>query len=58
MPYEIRKISEDKGFVTNTKTGRVFSNSPIPLVNAEKQLRLLTAIKKTNWRPRGIKPSE
>jgi hypothetical protein len=56
MPYDIMRISQDKGFVTNTKTGRVFSKSPIPIVNAEKQLRLLKAQK--NFRGRGLKHDE
>jgi hypothetical protein len=58
MPYEISRIGQDKGVVVNTTTGRHFSNSPIPLANAEKQIRLLRAIKMTGWRPTGKKPSE
>lgn len=58
MPYEIVKTGQDKGFVQNTKTGRVYSNSPIPLVNAEKQARLLRAVKATDWRPTGKRRAE
>jgi hypothetical protein len=56
MPYDIVRTGQDKGYVTNTKTGRVFSRSPIPIVNAEKQIRLLRAQK--NFRGRGIKPDD
>ncbi len=58
MPYDIMKTGEGKGMVINTKTGRHFSNSPIPLANAEKQLKLLRAVKMTGWRPTGKKPKE
>jgi hypothetical protein len=58
MPYEVQKISQGKGWVVNTKTGRHFSNSPIPLVNAEKQARLLRAVEMTGWRPTGKKAKE
>lgn len=58
MPYEVVRTGQDKGFVTNTKTGRVYSNSPIPLANAEKQKRLLTAVKMSGWRPTGKKRDE
>ena len=53
--YDILKVGEGKGYVRNTKTGRVFSRSPIPLVNAEKQLRLIEAQDTTNFRGRGLK---
>jgi len=58
MPYEIARIGQDKGMVVNTTTGRQFSNSPIPLANAEKQIRLLRAVKSSGWRPTGKKPKE
>lgn len=56
MPrYEIVPTGDGKGFVTNTKTGRHFSNSPIPLANAEKQLRLISAPNTSGFRGRGKK---
>jgi hypothetical protein len=56
MPkYEIVPTGQGKGFVTNTKTGRKFSHSPIPLANAEKQLRLISAPNTVNFRGRGEK---
>ena len=53
MPYDILKVGEGKGYVQNTKTGRVFSRSPIPLANAERQLRLLDSHASKEFRPRG-----
>ena len=55
MPYEVARIGQNKGWVVNTKTGRHFSKSPIPLANAEKQVRLLRAVEMTGWRPTGKK---
>lgn len=34
----------DKRIVVNTKTGKHFSTSPIPLAQAKKQMRLLQAV--------------
>jgi hypothetical protein len=55
MPYDIIKTGEGKGFVVNTKTGRHFSRSPIPLANAERQLRLLNTPESKHFRPPGVK---
>jgi len=55
MPYDIVKTGQDKGFVVNTKTGRHFSRSPIPLANAERQLRLLNTSESKYFRPTGLK---
>lgn len=41
----------------NTKTGRKHSNSPIPLANAEKQMRLLRAVEH-GFTPTGKKSKE
>ena len=58
MPYEVVKTGQGKGWVVNSKTGRHFSNSPIPLVHAEKQARLLRAVDMSGWRPTGKKTKE
>jgi hypothetical protein len=55
MPYEVVKTGQGKGWVVNSKTGRHFSNNPIPLANAEKQARLLRAVDMSGWRPTGKK---
>lgn len=44
MPYDVVKTGEGKGYVKNTRTGKIFSDSPIPLVRAERQERLLRAV--------------
>ena len=44
MPYEVVKTGQNKGYVLNTKTGKTYSDSPIPLVNAVRQERLLRAV--------------
>jgi len=44
MPYDIVKTGQGKGYVINTKTGKTYSDSPIPLVRAVKQERLLRAV--------------
>lgn len=47
MPYHLELGSSGHNFpkgraiVVNTKTGKHFSNAPIPLANAKKQIRLL-----------------
>lgn len=43
MPYALEKWKH-KAIVVNTKSGKHFSNSPIPLVSAKKQLRLLSSL--------------
>jgi hypothetical protein len=43
MPYSL-EMWKDKAIVVNTLTGKHFEKSPIPLVRAKKQLRLLQAI--------------
>ena len=53
--YDILKIGEDKGYVRNTKTGRVFSRSPISLANAERQLRLVDSHKSKEFVGKGLK---
>jgi hypothetical protein len=65
MPYHLEQGSDGHGFpkgkaiVVNSATGKHFSNSPIPLANAKKQLRLLQAIEhgynkdgKERWAPK------
>lgn len=44
MPYDIVKTGQGKGYVLNTKTGKTYSDSPIPLANAVRQERLLRAV--------------
>ena len=50
MPYHLEMGSDGHGFpkgkaiVVNSATGKHFSNAPIPLANAKKQLSLLKAI--------------
>ena len=50
MPYHLELGSDGHSFhgkaiVVNTATGKHFSNAPIELVNARKQLTLLNAIR-------------
>lgn len=52
MPYALEKWGEKKAIVVNTQTGKHHSLSPIPLANAEKQMRLLEAV------DRGMKPKK
>jgi hypothetical protein len=40
MPFKLERHAE-KAIVVNTQTGKTYSKSPIPLVNAKKQLRVL-----------------
>ena len=49
MPYIIEKWGS-KGIVVNSKTGKHFSKNPIPLANAEKQIRLLRGVEH-NFKP-------
>jgi hypothetical protein len=44
MPYELVRTGQGKGLVRNTQTGKEYSKSPIPLVRAERQERLLRAV--------------
>ena len=44
MPYEIVKSGQGKGYVKNSKTGKTYSDSPIPLYKAKRQERLLRAV--------------
>jgi len=50
MPYHLElgsgahKFMKDKAIVVNTQTGKHFSNEPIPLERAKKQMRLLQAV--------------
>ena len=57
MPFEIVKTGQGKGLVVNTQSGRQYSKSPIPLANAEKQLRLISSEKYDDWRGRGLEHS-
>lgn len=47
MPYHLElgssghNFPKGKAIVVNTKTGKHFSNSPIPLANAKKQMSML-----------------
>ena len=50
MPYGIERYG-DKAIVVNTKSHEHFSKKPIPLINAERQIRILQlaeAFKKKN----------
>jgi hypothetical protein len=48
MPYKLEPSVADKAkaIVVNTKTGRHYSLSPIPLKRAEAQMRLLESLEK------------
>lgn len=43
MPYALERWG-DKAIVVNSKTGKHFSNSPIPFANAKAQLRVLKSV--------------
>ena len=43
-----------KAIVVNTATGKHYSNSPVPLANAKKQMRLLQAVEH-GFKPTGKK---
>lgn len=56
MPYFLELGSDGHSFkgkaiVVNTQSGRHYSSSPIPLANAERQMRLLQAVE------HGFKPT-
>ena len=57
MPLEIVKTGQGKGYVINTKTGKTYSDSPIPLYKAVRQERLLRGIEH-GFKPTGRKDSE
>lgn len=57
MPYEIVKTGQGKGYVLNTKTGKTYSDSPIPLINAKRQERLLRAVEH-GFKPTGKKSTK
>ena len=44
MPHALEHWGKGKAIVVNTQTGKHFSKSPIPLANAQKQLRLLRGV--------------
>jgi hypothetical protein len=52
MPYHLElgssghNFPQGKAIVVNTKTGKHYSKSPIPLVDAKAQLRILKATEK------------
>ena len=48
MPYSIEHWGKDKGIVVNTSSGKHFSETPIPLTRAKKQMRLLYALEEGN----------
>ena len=53
MPYHLEKYEGGKkAIVVNTQTGRHSSLTPIPLANAEKQMRLLQGVE------HGMKPKK
>jgi hypothetical protein len=43
MPHALERWGT-KAIVVNSQTGKHYSTSPIPLANAQKQLRLLNAV--------------
>ena len=51
MPFHLelgsggQKFPEGKAMVVNTRTGKHYSNSPIPIENAKRQMRILEAYK-------------
>ena len=45
MPFHLEHFG-DKAIVVNTRTGKHYSNSPIPLHDATKQMRILEAFKR------------
>lgn len=57
MPYEIVKTGQNKGYVINTKTGKTYSDSPIPLYRAKRQEKLLRAVEH-GFKPTGKKPDD
>jgi len=50
MPYDIVKTGQNKGYVMNTKTGKTYSDSPIPLYKAKRQERVLQAADDPCWK--------
>lgn len=44
MPFKIEHWGKGKGIVVNAATGKHYSDSPIPLVKAKAQMRLLQAV--------------
>ncbi len=49
MPYHLERY-KDKAIVVNTKTGKHYSLSPIPIQNAKAQMRVLEAASKKEMR--------
>lgn len=45
MPYKLERWG-DKAIVVNSMTGKHYSSSPIPVVDATKQMRILEAYKR------------
>ena len=46
-----------KAIVVNTATGKHYSNAPVPLANAKKQMRLLQAVEH-GFKPTGKKSKD
>lgn len=53
MPYALERWGKG-AIVVDSKTGKHFSRSPIPLVDAKKQMRLLQAVEH-GYKPTGKK---
>jgi len=56
MPYQLLK-KNNKAFVENTKTHKLFSKNAIPLSNAQKQLKLLRMIEHRRYGGMKIYPT-
>lgn len=54
MPFALEHWG-NKAIVVNTQTGKHYSRSPIPVVDAKKQLRILEAYKQEKESARGYK---
>ena len=52
MPYALERWGKGKAIVVNSQTGKHYSSSPIPLANAEKQMKLLRAVEHGTLKPR------
>ena len=56
MPFHLELGSgaqkfKGKAIVVNTRSGHHYSQDPIPLEKAQKQMNLLNAVTHSDWRP-------
>lgn len=54
MPFKLEHFG-DKAIVVNTRTGKEYSRSPIPLHSAQKQMRILEHYREMKEELRGYK---